>query len=95
MKNNDQDTNEEIFLPDGLHFSERLLATEEWLRLLYYTEHRSVNPERVPSMEQQSGRETLSYVLRTLEVLTANATSYALTAEETTIVRTVLQWSEV
>lgn len=95
MKNNDQDTNEEIFLPDGLHFPERLLATEEWLRLLYYTEHRGVNPERVPSMEQQSGRETLSYVLRTLEVLTANATAYALTAEETTVVRTVLQWSEV
>lgn len=85
----------EIVLADGMRFPERLLATEEWLRLLYYTEHRGVNPERVPSMEQRSGRETLSYVLRTLALLSENATAYSLTPEEYKTVETVLQWSEV
>lgn len=87
--------NGEIVLADGMRFPERLLATEEWLRLLYYTEHRGVNPERVPSMEQRSGRETLSYVLRTLALLSENATAYSLTPEEYKTVETVLQWSEV
>lgn len=86
---------EEIVLPDGMRFPERLLATEEWLRLLYYTEHRGVNPERVPSMEQRSGRETLSYVLRTLTLLSECAASYGLTPEEYKTVETVLRWSEV
>ena len=54
-----------------------------------------MNPERVPSMEQQSGRETLSYVLRTLALLSECAHSYGLTPEEYKTVETVLQWSEV
>ena len=77
-------------IADGMRFPARLLATEEWLRLLYYTEHRGVNPERVPSMEQQSGRETLSYVLRTLALLSECAPSYGLTPEEYKMVESYL-----
>ena len=95
MTQTKQTTDGQITLDDGMRFPERLLATEEWLRLLYYTEHRAANPERGLSVEQQSGRETLSYVLRTLAILSECAASYGLSSEEYRVVETVLQWSEV
>ncbi|MBQ6094191.1 MAG: methyltransferase [Lachnospiraceae bacterium] len=85
----------EIRLDDGMTFDAERLETEKWLSYLYYTEHHGVNMERVESVEQVSGRETLSYVLRTLALLEEDFQAGRLAAKEYEIVKTVLQWSEV
>ena len=85
----------EIRLDDGMTFDAGRLEKERWLSYLYYTEHHGVNLERVESVEQVSGRETLSYVLRTLKLLEEEHQAGRLTAKEYEIVKTVLQWSEV
>ena len=82
-----------IILDDGSSFDEELLGREKWLSYLYYTENKGVNIERVEAVEQISGKETLSYVLRTLDILDKNKAG--LTAAEEETVRTVLCWSEV
>ena len=85
----------EIRLDDGMTFDAERLEKEKWLSYLYYTEHHGVNLERVESVEQVSGRETLSYVLRTLKLLDEDEQAGRLTAKEHEIVKTVLEWSEV
>lgn len=84
-----------IVLEDGRQFEERLLESERWLAYLYYTEHRGVNVERVESVEEVSGRETLCYVFRTLDILEEDRSAGLLTENEYALVRTTLQWSEV
>lgn len=71
------------------------LERERWFSLLYYTEHQGVNVERVDVVEQLSGRETLEYVLRTLDLLEEDLQDGKLNEEEEAVVRKVLQWSEV
>ena len=85
----------EIVLEDGASFAAERLESEAWLSYLYYTEHHGVSMERVEVVEQVSGRETLSYVLRTLELLEEDYQAGKLTDEEYEIVKLVLQWSEV
>ncbi len=87
--------NMQITLSDGMSFDSGLLENEKWLSLLYYTENKSVNMERVEIVEQVSGKETLSYVLRTLDILEADNRAGKLTDEEYETVKAVLQWSEV
>ena len=82
-----------IVLNDGSSFDEARLESEKWLSYLYYTENKGVNIERVDVVEQISGKETLSYVLRTLDILENNKSG--LDDHETEIVRMVLSWSEV
>jgi len=65
--------------------------TEKWYQYLYFTENRAVNVERVEAVGSITGRETLDYVLRTLEVLERSDGA----PETKRIVRKVLQWSEV
>ncbi|MCR5206018.1 MAG: methyltransferase [Lachnospiraceae bacterium] len=85
----------QIILSDGMSFDSGLLETERWLSYLYYTENKSVNMERVEVVEQVSGKETLSYVLRTLDILETDHRNSKLTEEEYNTVKTVLRWSEV
>ena len=73
---------------------------EKWYQYLYYTENIAVNMERVETVESITGRETLDYVLRTLAVLDMaeladEQAAYRLSDADYSIIRTVLQWSEV
>lgn len=85
----------QIKLPDGTAFDSELLEKEKWLSLLYYTEYKGINIERVEVMEQVSGKETLSYVLRTLGLLEEDYSAGKLDHFGYETVKTVLQWSEV
>ena len=85
----------EIKLADGMTFDSELIEQEKWQSYLYYTEYRGVNIERVETVEQVSGKETLSYVLRTLKILDQDLADGRLNKEEYKIIQTVLQWSEV
>lgn len=82
-----------IVLNNGSSFDEKLLLSEKWLQYLYYTENKGVNIERVEVVEEISGKETLSYVLKTLSILEKSRGE--LSPEEEGIVRKVLSWSEV
>lgn len=84
-----------IVLDDGMSFEAERLEKEAWLSFLYYTEHHGINMERVEVVEQVSGRETLSYVLRTLALLEEDYQNGNVTTEEYEIVKTVLEWAEV
>ncbi|MBO7339354.1 MAG: methyltransferase [Lachnospiraceae bacterium] len=84
-----------IVLEDGISFDAERLKTEPWMSYLYYTEHHAVNMERVEVVEQVSGRETLSYVLRTLAILSLDAKAGKVTPGEAELVKLVLEWSEV
>ena len=85
----------EIILGDGTHFESERLEKEAWLAYLYYTEHHGINMERVESVEQVCGRETLSYVFRTLELLEQDLKAGKVTRGEYEIVKLVLEWAEV
>ncbi|MCR4597615.1 MAG: methyltransferase [Acetatifactor sp.] len=84
-----------VTLEDGISFDTTLLEQKPWLSYLYYTENHAVNMERVEVVEQVSGRETLSYVFRTLSILSMDARAGKVSVEEYELVRTVLEWSEV
>ena len=84
-----------VTLEDGISFDATLLEQKPWLSYLYYTENHAVNMERVDVVEQVSGRETLSYVFRTLSILSMDARAGKVSVEEYELTRTVLEWSEV
>ncbi|MBQ7487405.1 MAG: aminotransferase class I/II-fold pyridoxal phosphate-dependent enzyme [Clostridia bacterium] len=84
-----------ITLQDGRQFDAKRLEEEKWLSYLYYTENHGINMERVEVVEQLSGRETLSYVLRTLDILEEDYKAGLLQPNEYEIVKMTLQWSEV
>ena len=84
-----------ITLESGISFGAELLESKPWLSYLYYTENHAVNMERVEVVEQLSGHETLSYVFRTLAILSMDGKAGKLSVEEYEIVKTVLEWSEV
>ena len=83
-----------IVLDDGMSFEAERLETEPWLSYLYYTEHQGISMERVDVVEQLSGRETLSYVLRTLEILEEDFQKGELSEKERKIVKLALEWAE-
>ena len=84
-----------ITLQDGRQFDAKRLEEEKWLSYLYYTENHGINMERVEVVEQLSGRETLSYVFRTLDILEEDYKAGLLQPNEYEIVKMTLQWSEV
>lgn len=83
--------------PDGTPKPE-MLRSNPWLALLTETEHVYVNTERIESVGTISGRETLDYVMRSLDILQEIVDSGQLAddahGEMQQIIRTVLQWSE-
>jgi len=84
-----------IFLEDGECFDAKCLESEEWLSYLYYTENHGISMEHVKVVEQVSGRETLSYVLRTLKLLKKEYEAGTINAEEYALLRPALEWAEV
>lgn len=69
-----------------------LLKQHRWLYYLCITEHNAINVERVSAISDITGKETLLYVLRTLELL--EQCRDKLTAWQYDILECVLQWSE-
>lgn len=63
-----------------------------WAGYLAITDNVSVNYERVKCMSEITGRETLEYVLRTLDILDR---CDGIDEHDKNILRTVLQWCEV
>ncbi len=71
------------------------LKKERWLCYLTVTEYDAVNRERVARIADISGRETLKYVLRTLEILDREIReNTAVSERQALLIRRVLQWSE-
>ncbi|MBO4653843.1 MAG: methyltransferase [Lachnospiraceae bacterium] len=83
--------------PDGTPKPE-MLGSNPWLALLTETEHVYVNAERIESVGTISGRETLDYVMRSLDILQEIADTGRLDddarGEMRRIITTVLQWAE-
>lgn len=70
-----------------------LLKKEKWLYYLCITNNNATNIERVSSIKEITGKETLYYVLKTLDIL--ENMKYELSEYAYMITKTVLQWSEV
>ena len=68
-----------------------------WLLLLTRTDNIYINAERIESVSRISGRETLQYVMRTLDILDGLSSDNGpgLTSEMVDIISDVLKWSEV
>ena len=74
-------------------FNADLLKKERWLYYLCITNNNATNIERVSSIREITGKETLHYVLKTLDIL--ESMQYELSQYAYMITKTVLQWSEV
>ncbi|MBR1567927.1 MAG: methyltransferase [Lachnospiraceae bacterium] len=86
--------NIEKYFEESGEVREQALAENLWLKYLVETDNIYVNAERVDSMVNISGRETIEYVMRTLDILDEDKKSL-LNAQEYEIVQEVLKWSEV
>ena len=74
---------------------EEAIGENRWLKFLTETSYIYVNMERVESVEQLSGRETVLYVMRTLDVLDEFFAGDAKDSPAYFILSEVLKWSEV
>ena len=79
---------------DG-NIREGVLGDGKWLKFLTETDNVYVNAERLESIGSLSGKETLMYVMRTLDILEEISKRDALSKEEKEIIETTLKWSEV
>ena len=87
---------DDLFMGDG-KLDSALLKKNKWLKYLAVTDNVFVNYENVECMSAITGRETLEYVLRTLDLLAdyeGCGDAGWITGEEAEILRKVLQWSE-
>ena len=62
-------TNFNKYFEDGGSLKQGVLEKHVWLRFLTCTDNVYVNAERLESMGSLSGRETLMYVIRSLDIL--------------------------
>ena len=74
---------------------EDLLQDNPWLRYLTETDNVYVNAERLESISSLTGKETLMYVFKTLDLLEEVTKRDLLTSEEKDIIEKTLKWSEV
>ena len=88
-------TNFNKYFEDGGSLKQGVLEKHVWLRFLTCTDNVYVNAERLESMGSLSGRETLMYVIRTLDILDEVAERDKLGSRVKEIVGTTLKWSEV
>ena len=72
-----------------------VLEENVWLRYLTCTDNVYVNAERLESMGSLSGKETLMYVIRTLDILDDIAKRDKLSDRVIQLVSETLRWSEV
>lgn len=82
-----------LFTENG--FNSSLLKQEKWLQYLCITKNFSANIERVDKISEITGRETLNYVLKTLEILEDELENKRIDKTLYELVKKVLQWSEV
>ena len=82
------------FEKDG-SLREGALEGNLWLKFLTQTDNVYVNAERLQSMGSLSGKETLMYVIKTLDILEEIEKRDALSPDTTDIISTTLKWSEV
>lgn len=74
---------------------EGVLKENLWLSYLTQTDNVYVNSERLESMGSLTGKETLLYVMKTLDILDEITTRDKLSDHVAELVRRTLQWSEV
>lgn len=74
-------------------FNGALLKKEIWLKYLCITENVSANIERLKTISSITGKETLEYVFKTLEILETEKRN--ISEHNYHILETVLKWSEV
>ncbi|MBO4775235.1 MAG: methyltransferase domain-containing protein, partial [Lachnospiraceae bacterium] len=86
--------NFERYFDENGEVKRTLLKENRWLEYLTETDNVYVNAERVECISGISGKETLMYVLRTLDIFDETATE-KLDEKDKFIVSTVLKWSEV
>ncbi|MCR4649046.1 MAG: methyltransferase [Lachnospiraceae bacterium] len=86
-------SNFEIFFDKAGNVREDELKKNKWLEYLTVTDNIYVNAERVKSIGGISGKETVLYVIRTLDVL--DEIRETIDADTAFLVETVLKWSEV
>ena len=82
------------FDPEG-NLKEGVLEGNLWLKYLTLTDNVYVNAERLTRMADLSGRETLMYVMKTLDILDEIAGEEGLPDEEKALLEMTLKWSEV
>lgn len=80
---------EKYFEKDG-QVKPEALAENQWLRILTETDNIYVNRERISSVSGISGRETVEYVMRSLDILDEICTD----KNYFNIISEVLKWSE-
>ena len=80
---------DEIYVNGELNME--LLNKEKWLYYLVLTNNNAINLERVSVIEEVTGKETLDYVFRTLNILETSSIKNSLKE----IIAKVLKWSEV
>ena len=88
-------SNFEKYFEAGGNLKEGVLADNLWLKYLTQTDNVYVNAERLESMGSLSGKETLMYVMRTLDILDEIIDRDGLKPETAEPVRLSLMWSEV
>ena len=88
-------SNFDKYFENGGSLKQGVLEKHVWLRFLTCTDNVYVNAERLESMGSLSGRETLMYVIRTLDILDEVAERDKLGCKVKEIVGTTLKWSEV
>ena len=74
-------------------WNSNILKQEKWLSYLCITKNNAINIERVASVSDITGKETLEYVFRSLSILEGEKT--ALSPHLYALLKTTLQWSEV
>ncbi len=85
---------DKYFDKDG-NLREGVLEGNKWLYFLTQTDNVYVNAERLESMGSLSGKETLMYVMKSLDILDEIAKRDNLNSRVTELVSTTLKWSEV
>ncbi len=88
-------SNFERFFDSEGNVREGVLEANLWLRYLTRTDNVYVNAERLESMGSLSGKETLMYVMRTLDILDEIADRGGLSQETIHAIKETLKWSEV
>ena len=88
-------SNFEKYFDNEGNLREGILADNIWLKYLTQTDNVYVNAERLQRMGSISGRETLMYVMRTLDVLQEISERGGLGESEINIISTTLNWAEV
>lgn len=85
---------DKYFDKDG-NVKDGVIEGNRWLKFLTETDNVYVNAERLESIGSLSGKETLMYVMKTLDILDEVSVREGLSDEDKELIATTLKWSEV